>query len=124
MPTMVGSPPGQTRVASATSPACTRSMRLVRSGPDLAVEVLELLRGEAGRLTDRDDLPLVRFDIRHRLRDLVGDLVGNGGGTVLVGVDQIAGLDPEPTHLHGNAEVDHVHPRVRHGDVRRGELEA
>src|SRR6266852_5019905 len=120
MPTMVGSPPGQTRVASATSPACTRSMRLVRSGPDLAVEVLELLRGEAGRLTDRDDLPLVRFDVRHRLRDLLGDLVGNGGRAVLVGMDETTRLDREAAHFHREAEVDHVHPRVRHGDVRRG----
>src|SRR5436190_24100320 len=117
MPTMVGSPPGQTRVASATSPACTRSMRLVRSGPDLAVEILELLRREAGRLADRDDLPLVRFDIRHRLRDLVGDLKRNGGRAVLVRVDEITRLDREAAHLHRETEVHHVDPRVAHGDV-------
>src|SRR5687768_3976478 len=95
-----------------------RGLALVGSRPNLAVEVLELLRGEAGRLADADDLALVRLDLRDGVRDLVRDLVRDADGAVLVGVDQIARLDPEPADFHGDAEVDHVHPRVGHGDVR------
>src|SRR5919204_630003 len=103
-------------------PSVRGGRRSVRSRPDLLIEVFQLLRGEVARLTDADDLALVGLDLRDRLRDLAGDLLGNRHDTVLIGVDQLAGLHPEAAELHRQPEVEHVDVRVRDRDMRGGEL--
>src|SRR5215510_15099419 len=50
---------------------------LVRPRPNLLVQFLELVRGEVAPLTDADDLALVRLHLRHRIRDLPRDLLGD-----------------------------------------------
>src|SRR5262245_29169997 len=96
---------------------------LVGSGTDLLVELLELVRGEAGRLARGDDLPLVGFHFGDGVGNAASDVVRDRHHAVLVEVDEIAGLDPHAADLHGNAEVDHVDVGVRHRDVRGRELE-
>src|SRR5512145_3547234 len=65
------------RAASFSSPsfvvAATTSLLdgpgLVGAGPDLLVELLQLVGGEVARLADADDLALVGLDLGHRLGD-------------------------------------------------------
>src|SRR5215470_4056055 len=100
-----------------------RGCRLVRSGPDLLVEILELVRGEAGRLADGDDLLLVSLDLGDGRGNFRRDLGRDGHHAVLVEVHEVARLDPYAAHLDGDAEIDHMHVGVRDGDVGRRELE-
>src|SRR5215813_4683762 len=100
-----------------------RGCRLVRSGPDLLVEILELVRGKAGRLADGDDLLLVGLDLGDGRGNFRRDLRRDGHHPVLVEVHEVARLDPNAAHLDGDAEIDHVHVGVGNGDVGRRELE-
>src|SRR5204863_6572020 len=124
--TMAGPRPGHSCVASvmeSTGTCCTRRP-LVGARADLLVEVLQPLGGEPRRLAVRDDLPLVRLDLGDRFGEAVGDLGRERERAMVVGVDQVARLDPETADLDGQAEVVHVHVGVRHRDVGGGELEA
>src|SRR5437867_13419802 len=102
-------------ITAGTSELCAAriSTRSVRPRPDLLVQILQPLGGEVARLADADDLALVGLDLRHRLRDLPGDLLGNRHHAVLTGVDQLARLHPEAADLHGQPDVEHVDVRVR-----------
>src|SRR3989441_161247 len=113
--TTAGPRPGHSCVASvmvSTVTRCTRRL-LVGARPDLLVEAFQSLRGERRRLAVGDDLPLVRLDLRDRLGEAVGDLGRDRERAMVVGVDQVAGLHPEPADLDGQAEIDHVHEAER-----------
>src|SRR5919106_5968595 len=93
---------------SSVSPAARRIARRsvgrglgsVRAGPDLLVQLLELVGREVTRLADGDDLPLVGLDLGHRGGDFVGDLGRDRHGPVLVRVEEIARLHPQAADLH------------------------
>src|SRR2546426_583573 len=86
------------------------SVLSVRARTDLLVEPLEPVRRKARRLAQRDDLALVGLDLGDGFRDPGGDLGGDRHGAVLVGVDQVAGLHPQPPDLDRQAgEIGRAH---------------
>src|SRR2546422_10370937 len=123
--TTAGPRPGHSCVASvmvSTVTRCTRRL-LVGARPDLLVEAFQSLRGERRRLAVGDDLPLVRLDLLDRLGEAAGDLGRDRERAMVGGVDQVAGLHPEPADLDGQAEIDHVHVGGRPRDGGGGALE-
>src|SRR3989475_9976702 len=108
--TTAGPRPGHSCVASvmvSTVTRCTRRL-LVGARSDLLVEAFQSLRGERRRLAVGDDLPLVRLDLRDRLGEAVGRLRRARERAMVVGVDQVAGLPPDPPGLDAQAEIDPV----------------
>src|SRR6266850_3524133 len=95
-PVEVGAPTWPPRPQTLVTPRPSRGApRLVRAGPDLLVERLELVGREVLRLADADDLPLVGLHLGHRLRDLRRDVGGDRHHAVLIGMDEVARLHPQ-----------------------------
>src|SRR2546426_8031104 len=73
---------------------------------------LQALGGEAFGPACLDDALLVRGDTLRGFGDPLSDLVRDYDNPVLVTVQQVAGIDPHTSHLHGDSEVDQVDVRV------------
>src|SRR2546426_6350802 len=69
---------------------------------------LQALDGEAFGPARLDDLLLLRADTLRGFGDPLSDLVRDHDNPVLVTVQQVAGIDPHTSHLHGDSEVDQV----------------
>src|SRR3972149_6093987 len=121
----MSTPKGAAQSRWGYGPADDQTPCLLR-GDGLAAgeQVPELLRAELVALAEADYLALLGLDLLGGLRDVLGDLDGDGGNAVLVGVEEVAGAHDDASHLHRDAHLDHLHVSVRRDDVARVELEA
>src|SRR5881397_2171859 len=99
-----------------------RARPSVRIRPYRFVGGLQALDGDAYCLAGLDDALLVRSDALGGFGDPLSDLMRNHDDPMLVAVQQVAGIDPHPSHLHRDSEVDQMDVRVRHRYVRGAKL--
>ena len=59
-----------------------------------------------------DDPLLVRGDALRGFGDPLGDLAWDHDNTMLVAVQEVAGIDPHASHLHMDSEVHHEDVRA------------
>jgi hypothetical protein len=84
----------------------------------------ESFQRKMGRLTQLDDLLLMRQQFGRDLEDLAGYFDRHGNHSVQIAVKQVSRINSESADLHWFAEIYHVCVGMRYRETRGKEMES